>query len=114
MPGLMESGLNMVWVDAAEGSFAAPATINVVKGCQNPELAQLFVEYMISDEVQSRVAETMNEAPVNKNATMPEELKTYLAFGEDAMSALKQFDETYIASAKDGWIDTFQRTVNVQ
>ena len=29
---------------------------------------------MISDEVQSRVAETMNEAPVNKNATMPEEL----------------------------------------
>ena len=43
-----------------------------------------------------------------------EELKTYLAFGEDAMSALKQFDETYIASAKDGWIDTFQRTVNVQ
>ena len=48
---------------------------------------------MISDEVQSRVAETMNEAPVNKNATMPEELKTYLAFGEDAMSALKQFDE---------------------
>lgn len=114
MPGLMESGLNMVWVDAAEGSFAAPATINVVKGCQNPELAQLFVEYMISDEVQSRVAETMNEAPVNKNATMPEEFKTYLAFGEDAMSALKQFDETYIASAKDGWIDTFQRTVNVQ
>lgn len=114
MPGLMESGLNMVWVDAAEGSFAAPATVNVVKGCQNPELAQLFVEYMISDEVQSRVAETMNEAPVNKNATMPEELKTYLAFGEDAMSALKQFDETYIASAKDGWIDTFQRTVNVQ
>lgn len=69
---------------------------------------------MISDEVQSRVAETMNEAPVNKNAAMPEELKTYLAFGEDAMSALKQFDETYIASAKDGWIDTFQRTVNVQ
>lgn len=107
-------GLNMVWVDAAEGSFAAPATVNVVKGCQNPELAQLFVEYMISDEVQSRVAETMNEAPVNKNATMPEELKTYLAFGENAMSALKQFDETYIASAKDGWIDTFQRTVNVQ
>lgn len=114
MPDLMESGLNMVWVDAAEGSFAAPATVNVVKGCQNPELAQLFVEYMISDEVQSRVAEIMNEAPVNKNATMPDELKTYLAFGEDSMSALKQFDETYIASAKDGWIDTFQRTVNVQ
>ena len=110
MPGLMESGLNMVWVDAEEGSFAAPATINVVKGCQNPELAQLFVEYMISDETQSKVAEAMNEAPVNKNA----ELKTYLAFGEDAMSSLKEFDETYISQAKEEWIDTFQRTVAVQ
>ena len=107
MPGLMESGLNMVWVDAEEGSFAAPATINVVKGCQNPELAQLFVEYMISDETQSKVAEAMNEAPVNKNATMPDELKTYLAFGEE-------FDETYISQAKEEWIDTFQRTVAVQ
>ena len=114
MPGLTETGLNMVWTDAEEGSFAAPATINVVKGCQNPELAQLFVEYMISDETQSRVAETMNEAPVNKNATMPDELKSYLAFGEDAMNALKQFDETYITTAKDAWIDTFQRTVSVQ
>ena len=114
MPGLMESGLNMAWVDAAEGSFAAPATINVVKGCQNPELAQLFVEYMISDETQSKVAEAMNEAPVNKNATMPDELKTYLAFGEDAMSSLKEFDETYISQAKEEWIDTFQRTVAVQ
>ena len=114
MPGLMESGLNMVWVDAEEGSFAAPATINVVKGCQNPELAQLFVEYMISDETQSKVAEAMNEAPVKKNATMPDELKTYLAFGEDAMSSLKEFDETYISQAKEEWIDTFQRTVAVQ
>ena len=36
MPGLMESGLNMVWVDAEEGSFAAPATINVVRSPTRP------------------------------------------------------------------------------
>lgn len=114
MPGLIDSGLNMVWTDAAEGSFAAPATVNVVKNCKNPELAQLFVEYLISDATQSKIAEAMNEAPVSKNATMPEELKTYLAFGEDAIGALKEFDESYITNAKADWIDTFQRTVNVQ
>ncbi len=114
MPGLIDSGLDMVWTDAAEGSFAAPATVNVVKGCKNPELAQLFVEYLISDETQSKIAEAMNEAPVNKNATMPEELKTYLAFGEEAIGALKEFDEAYITNAKADWIDTFQRTVNVK
>ena len=83
MPSLTDSGLNMVWVDAAEGSFSAPATANVVKNCKNPELAQLFVEYLISKDTQDKIAEVMNEAPVNKNATMDDSLKTYLAFGDD-------------------------------
>lgn len=114
MPGLIDAGLNMKWVDAAEGSFAAPATANVVKGCKNPELAQLFVEYLISEETQNKIAKVMNEAPVNKNATMDEDLQVYLAYGKDAMDTLKEFDESYIAANKDQWIDTFQRTVNVQ
>ena len=59
-------------------------------------------------------AEVMNEAPVNKNATMDDSLKTYLAFGDESMNALKEFDEAYITANKEAWIDTFQRTVAVQ
>ena len=114
MAGLINSGLNMVWKDAKEGSFAAPATVNVVKNCKNPELAQLFVEYLICSETQNNVAAVLNEAPVNKNASIPEELTVYLASGEDAMNALKEFDEAYLVNAKTEWIDTFQRTVAVQ
>ena len=113
MPSLIDSGLNIAWVDAEEGSFAAPATVNVVKGCQNPELAQLFVEYLICEETQDKIAEVLNEAPVNKNVTVPEELQAYLATGEDSMAALKEFDETAINENKEEWIDTFQRTVNI-
>lgn len=114
MPGLIDSGLDMVWVDAQEGSFAAPATVNVVKGCKNPELAQLFVEYLICKDTQDKVAEVLNEAPVNKNASMPDALKSHLAFGEASMAALKEFDDAYITNAKAEWIDVFQRTVTVQ
>ena len=113
MPSLIDSGLNIAWVDAEEGSFAAPATVNVVKGCQNPELAQLFVEYLICEETQDKISEVLNEAPVNKNVTVPEELQAYLATGEDSMAALKEFDETAINENKEEWIDTFQRTVNI-
>ena len=86
----------------------------MVKNCKNPELAQLFVEYLICNDTQNKIAEVLNEAPVNKNATMADELKTYLAFGEESMSALKEFDDAYITTAKGEWIDTFQRTVAVQ
>ena len=114
MPGLISSGINMQWVDASEGSFAAPAAVEVVKNCKNPELAQLFVEYLICNDTQNKIAEVLNEAPVNKNATMADELKTYLAFGEESMGALKEFDDAFITNAKGEWIDTFQRTVAVQ
>ena len=114
MPGLISSGINMKWVDASEGSFAAPAAVEVVKNCKNPELAQLFVEYLICNDTQNKIAEVLNEAPVNKNATMADELKTYLAFGEESMGALKEFDDAFITTAKGEWIDTFQRTVAVQ
>ena len=113
MPSLVDSGLNIAWTDAEEGSFAAPATVNVVKGCQNPELAQLFVEYLICEDTQNRIAEVLNEAPVNKNAAVPEALQAYLATGEEAMAVLKEFDETAINNNKEEWIDTFQRTVNI-
>ena len=114
MASLTDAGLNMVWVDPEEGTIGAPAAINVVKGCKNPELAQLFVEYVISKDTQDRVAEAMDEAPVNKNASMPEEKKAYLAFGEDAIAAIKQFDDAYINTAKEEWIETFNKTVAVQ
>lgn len=114
MPTLTEAGLDMAWLDAEEGSFAAAASINVVKDCKNPELAQLFVEYMLSDEIQSKVAESLNEAPTSMNATMPEDMKAYLAYGADAMDALKTFDEDYISEHKQEWVDRFQREVAVQ
>lgn len=66
MPTLTAAGLNVKWVDAKEGSFSAAATVNVVKDCKNPELAQLFVNYLLSDEIQSQVADVLSEAPTQQ------------------------------------------------
>jgi putative spermidine/putrescine transport system substrate-binding protein len=114
MPLLTKSGLNVEWVDAAEGSFSAAATANVVKNSPNPELAQLYVNYLLSDEIQNQVSSVLSEAPTSKNATMAEESKKFLAFGTDSVDALRSFDESYIRSKKAEWIDRFQREVTIQ
>ena len=113
MPTLTEAGLNVKWVDPAEGTFSAAATINVVKNCKNPELAQLYVNYILSDEVQNQVADVLSEAPTSKNATMSEDKQQYLAHGEDAMSKVKTFDDNYIDGKKAEWIERFQKEVAV-
>lgn len=113
VPTLKDAGLNVEWVEPAEGCFSAAATINVIKDCPNPELAQLYVNYMLSDEVQSRVADQISEAPTSKNATMPEDKQAYLAFGEEAVSSLRVFDWNYIDTQKAAWIERFQKEVTV-
>jgi putative spermidine/putrescine transport system substrate-binding protein len=114
MPSLKEAGLNVKWVDPEEGGFSAAATVNVVKNCKNPELAQLFVNYLISEDVQNQVADKLNEAPTNKNAGMSDEKKEYLAYGQEAMDSLKSFDWSYINENKAAWIEKFQKEVTVQ
>ena len=113
MPALTKSGLNIKWVDPKEGDFSAAATVNVVKNGKNEKLAQLFVNYLLSDKVQSQIAGTMNEAPTNKNATMPDAQKKYLVFGQSQADALKTFDWSYVNSSKADWVETFQKNVAV-
>ncbi len=113
MPSLTKSGLNIKWVDPKEGDFSAASTVNVVKGAKNEKLAQLFVNYLLSEKVQSQIAGTMNEAPTNKNATMPDEQKKYLVSGQSQADSLKTFDWSYINSKKADWIETFQKSIAV-
>lgn len=114
MPALKKAGLNVKWVDPEEGDFSAAATVNVIKNAKNPELAQLFVNYILSDEVQSQIADKLGEAPTNKNATMSDANKQYLAFGQKAMDSLKKFDWKAINDNKAAWIEKFQKEVAVQ
>ncbi|MDR0623494.1 MAG: ABC transporter substrate-binding protein [Treponema sp.] len=111
VPPLVAAGVNAKWVEPKEGTFSAASTINVVKNAPNPRLAQLFVNYILSDAVQNNVADILSEAPVNKNAGMPEEKKAYLVYGEKAVSGLRVFDWSFIDSRKPAWIERFQKEV---
>jgi putative spermidine/putrescine transport system substrate-binding protein len=111
MPMLAKSGLNVAWVDAKEGSFSAAATINVVKGAKNPTLAQLYVNYLLSDAIQNQLADVISEAPTSKNATMSADKQKYLAFGENAVASLRAFDWAFINDNKANWIYRFQKEV---
>jgi putative spermidine/putrescine transport system substrate-binding protein len=114
MPSLKKAGLNVKWVNPKEGAFSAAATINIVKNCKNPELAQLYVNYMLSKAVQNQIADKLNEAPTNQKAQMSAEKKAYLAYGPKAMRSLRKFDWTYIMNHKAAWIEKFQREIAVQ
>jgi putative spermidine/putrescine transport system substrate-binding protein len=112
VPTLQKAGVNVAWADAKEGNFSGLATLNVVKGSKHEKLANEFVNYMLSADIQSKYAALAFEAPVNKNATLPDNLKGFLAFGSDAMKNLKIYDLAYINGKKAEWAESFSKVIS--
>lgn len=111
LPVLEASGLNMVWVDAAEGNFADDVYINVVKDAPNAELAQLFVKYTLEVAQQEKFIALNSEAPTNMNATMDEEHDAYMVFGQDEFDNCTFFDYDTLNELKPTLIEEWQKLV---
>ncbi len=56
------------WVDPKEGAVMNFNTMEITKNTDNPELAYKFIDFMISQDIQTNVANAQMDAPVNKEA----------------------------------------------
>ena len=72
----------------------------VVEGAANPEGAQAFVDFMLSDEVQASIPENMYMYPINDEIELPAEWAEYAAAPDDPIVA----DPAAAAEGRDTWI----------
>ena len=111
VPGLQEAGLPIEWADAEEGSFAVFNTINITKGTKNKELAEKFVNFMLSEEAQKKMSETLFEAPVNKETVVDEEIAKDMAYGPEKVDSLIIFDREHLNNMKNEWIEKWNKEI---
>lgn len=64
--------VRIVYMD--EGSVFLPASATIVKGAKNMENAKLFMDFILSEEVQNIWGTTLTNRPVMKDAQMSEEM----------------------------------------
>ncbi len=65
---LVKDGANVKIVYPEEGAVYLPATMAVVKGAQNIVNAKLFIDFVISEEVQNIFGSTLTNRPVREGA----------------------------------------------
>jgi thiamine transport system substrate-binding protein len=100
--------------DAPTASILGPDTcfrqiefVGILKGTQNRDLAEKFVDFMLSKEFQEDIPMQMFVYPVNTNAELPDEFLQY-AQAPEQTAALSP-DE--IASNRDRWIQEWTDAV---
>lgn len=74
---LVKDGANVEVVYPSEGSVYLPAGTTIIKDCKNLENAKLFVDFVISEEMQNIYGTTLTNRPVRKDAKTSETMKPF-------------------------------------
>lgn len=110
VPTIVASNPSLVYV-TPDGAYANFNTINVTKNCANKDLAYEYINYRISEELQTKTGTALNEAPTNSDVTFTEEEAQNMTYG-DAAANVKVVDYAFVNPILNDWIDQWNRTIN--
>ncbi len=103
-----------IWVDPAEGNYSGYNTINVIKGCKNKELAEAFIDFYISREVQLAEALDGVDSPVRTDVELTQEQAANFTYGKEMIDNLQLPDWEVINTNKADWTNRWNELFSVQ
>ncbi len=110
-PKIKQAIPSAVYVDPKEGSIANRNTINIVKGSKNVDLAYKFINWWLSEKVQTANALDKLDSPVNKKVVLTEEQAEGLTYGAKVFKQMKILDFNYINGVMPQWIQQWNEEI---
>ena len=102
-----------VWVNPAEGLYGGYNMLNIVKGSKNKELAQAFIDFYLSYDVQYAEAMDGVDSPVRTDIVLDEEHAQNFTYG-DMVSQLILPDWDFVTENLAGWTEQWNETFSVK
>lgn len=106
-----EEGIPMDFAWPKEGGLGILNLMCVVNGSPNVELAEKFINYMMSDEVQTKLLVEQGETPVSKNVDFSAVTISSNSLSIDDVDKLNFWDMKTVADKKSDWVQLWQETV---
>ena len=110
VPTIQAANPNLVYITPEE-TYANFNTISITKNCKNKELAYEYLNYRLSQELQTKTGKALNEAPTNKKVSFTEEESKNMTYGAAAENA-KVLDYGFVNPLLNQWIDQWNRIIN--
>ena len=101
------------WVNPVEGMFGGYNMLNIVTGSKNKELAQLFIDFYLSYDVQYVEAIQGIDSPVRTDIELDAEHAANFTYGE-MVDQLVLPDWDFIAANLPAWTASWNETFGVQ
>mgnify|MGYP006271298621 CR=1 FL=1 len=106
---ILDTGLPVNKAIPEEGLPGAFSTIGIAHGADNVELAHLYVDHMLSYEVQLAQAQDLVDSPARPDVEVAPEIGEKLTYGDELINQLQFFDLQEISENQDAWIERWNQ-----
>ncbi|KKZ86735.1 ABC transporter substrate-binding protein [Rhizobium phaseoli] len=109
--GFTKLDVPVAWATPKEGQTGGMNVLVVTKGSKNQDLALQFMDFWLSTETQTKLAEKLIDSPANREVKLSEAAANNLTYGEDTAKSLKLIPSAVALDNRAGWLKTWNDKV---
>lgn len=103
--------LPFAWAEPKEGQTGGMNVMVMTKDNGNEELAYQFMDYWLSTDVQTRVAEAKLDSPGNSKVEVSDDVAEALTYGAELINSLEMIAPGDIIDNREAWVERWNETV---
>ncbi|SMH29669.1 ABC transporter substrate-binding protein [Mesorhizobium australicum] len=108
---MQKKGAPVAFIAPEEGMFMFDQTFDLLRAAPNEDAACAFLDHVLSEEMQVKLAEEFSYIPVNTSTVLPEELAKSLMFTANDLDKIVSFDWIEANKVRDQVTERWNRTV---
>ncbi|WP_087006124.1 ABC transporter substrate-binding protein [Rhizobium sullae] len=109
--GFTKLDVPVAWATPKEGQTGGMNVMVVTKGSKNQDLALQFMDFWLSTDIQTKLAEKLIDSPANKDVKVSEAAANNLTYGEDTAKSLKLIPSAAALDNRDAWLKEWNAKV---
>ncbi|MEM1314224.1 MAG: ABC transporter substrate-binding protein, partial [Pseudomonadota bacterium] len=106
-----DNGLPMAWATPKEGQTGGMNVMVMTANNGNEALALQFMDYWLSTEVQTRLAEALIDSPANAEVVVSDEIAANLTYGAETVATLDLLPPDVILDRREAWLEAWNSEV---
>lgn len=98
----VKNGAHVEVVYPKEGTIFTEQSVQIIKNCKHPDNAKKFVDYLLSEKIQTIFGSQLTNRPLRKNVKLASYMKPF-----SEMNMMKKFDPQWVGSNKTTMIKEY-------
>lgn len=108
---LKKTGKPLKWVVPREGQVGMMNVMSIVKGSRNADLAHQLIDFWLSRDVQTALANDLADSPINRNVKPRADAAEALTWGKEQIDSLVFMKPEMVARERAGWVTQWNRMI---